>query len=111
MKPKYGNKKTEASGIMFDSKAEANRWSELNLLVKAGKISLLDRQPVYVLAPSVKFEGSARAKPELRYRADFSYVENGVQVVEDVKGVETEAFRIKRHLMKWLYRIDLRVIK
>ena len=111
MKPKYGNKKTEANGITFDSKAEANRWAYLSMLVKAGEISGLELQPVYVLAPSVKFEYATRAKPELRYRADFAYVENGAKVVEDVKGVETEAFRIKRHLMKSVHGIDVRVIK
>jgi hypothetical protein len=108
---KYGNKKTIVDGIKFDSKAEARRWGELALLVKAGAISRVELQPVYVLAPGVKFDGDARAKPELRYRADFAYVEFGLRVVEDVKGVETEAFRIKRHLMKWLHGIDVRVVK
>ena len=111
MKPKYGNRKTEVAGIMFDSKAEANRWCDLMLLVKAGQISCLELQPVYVLAPSVKFTFASRSKPELRYRADFTYLRNGVQIVEDVKGVETEVFKIKRHLMKSVHGIDVRVIK
>ena len=111
MKTKYGNKKIVLKGITFDSMAEANRWIDLNWMFHAGAISKLELQPVYVLAPGVKFDGEARAKPELRYRADFTYIENGVKVVEDVKGVETEAFRIKRHLMKWLHGIDVRVIK
>ena len=111
MKPKYGNKKTVIDGITFDSKAEANRYTELKWMFHAGAISKLELQPVYVLAPGVKFDGEARAKPEMRYRADFTYIENGVKVVEDVKGVETEAFRIKRHLMKWLHGIDVKVVK
>ena len=111
MKSKYGNKKTEAGGFMFDSKAEAKRWAELSLMMKAGAISYLMLQPVYKLVSSVKFEGDKRAKPALRYQADFAYVENGEPVIEDVKGVETDVFRIKRHLMKWRYGIDVRIIK
>ena len=111
MKLKYGNKKTEFGGLMFDSKAEVRRWVELSLLVRAGKIGRVELHPVYVLAPSVKFIGAARAKPELRYSADFAYTENGKMIVEDVKGVETDVFRIKRHLMKWLHGIDVRIIK
>ena len=111
MKPKYGNKKTMVDRIMFASGAEASRWAELKLMLKARLITELESQPVYVLAPGVKFAGASRAKPELRYQADFAYVENGVKVVEDVKGVETQVFRIKRHLMKSVHGIDVRVIK
>jgi len=42
--------------------------------------------------------------------ADFRYVdENGKTVVEDAKGRQTDAFRIKRHLMKSVHNIDVRL--
>lgn len=109
---KYGNKKTKIGEITFDSKREAERWSHLRLLERAGHISGLRRQVSFELAPPVKFEGAARAKPALRYFADFEYVENGARVVEDVKSpatVKKEAFVMKRHLMKSVHGIDVRI--
>ena len=109
---KYGNKKTKIGEITFDSKREAERWGHLCLLQRAGRISGLRRQVSFELAPSVKFDGSVRAKPALRYVADFEYVEAGARVVEDVKSPATakkEAFVIKRHLMKTVHGIDVRI--
>ena len=108
---KYGAKKTELDGMTFDSKAEARRYTDLILLEKAGQISGLTCQVPFELAPSVKYQGDKRAKPPLRYVADFVYCENGVIVVEDCKGVLTDGFRIKRHLMKWVKGIDVRLSK
>jgi hypothetical protein len=108
---KYGAKKTSVNGILFDSKAESSRYSDLALLEKAGHISGLTCQVPFELAPSVKYLGDKRAKPPLRYVADFVYCENGVIVVEDCKGVITDGFRIKRHLMKWVKGIDVRISK
>jgi hypothetical protein len=110
---KYGNKKTKFDGVTFDSRREAARWSHLLLLQRAGRISELRRQVSYELAPSVKFEGAARAKPALRFIADFEYVEAGARIVEDVKSEPTakkEAFVIKRHLMKSVHGIDVRIV-
>ena len=44
---KYKNKKTVYDGITFDSKKEAQRYSELKLLEKVGKIKNLKRQESY----------------------------------------------------------------
>lgn len=97
---KYKNIKCEIDGIKFDSKKEAARYCELKLLQKAGKISGLELQKVFVLAPSVVING--RKKPALKYICDFFYA-NHLRgfVVEDVKGgILTPAYIIKRHLMK-----------
>lgn len=109
---KYGNTKTKIGDITFDSKREAARWSHLRALERAGHISGLRRQVAYVLAPSVKFEGAARAKPAIRFIADFEYIEAGARIVEDVKSKPTAklpAFQLKRHLMKHLHGIDVRI--
>lgn len=108
---KYGAKKTEVDGIVFDSKVESRRYLDLVLLEKTGQITGLTCQVPFELAPSVKYQGDKRAKPPLRYVADFVYYENGVIVVEDCKGVLTSAFKIKRHLMKWAKGIDVRLSK
>ena len=44
-------------------------------------------------------------------RVDFSYLEDGVRVFEEVKGFETEGWRIKRALWKVYGPGELRVMK
>lgn len=90
---------------------ELHPWSHLQMLLRSGHISDLRRQVVFEMVPSVKFAGAARARPAIRYIADFVYQEQGVEVIEDVKGVETPEFKIKRHLMKALLGLEVRVVK
>lgn len=110
---KYRAIKTTVDGMTFDSKKEAARYMDLRLLEKAGLIESLERQPVFVLAPSVKYEGAKRATPALRYSADFTYFEwvggKKLRVVDDCKGALTTAFKIKRHLMKAQFGIEVRL--
>lgn len=108
---KYRNKPVVVDGERFDSMHEAKRWQELKLLERAGKISLLERQVPYELAPSVKLAGEARARPAIRLVIDFRYfsAEEARIVIEDAKGYETDVSRIKRHLMKSVHGIDVRL--
>ena len=50
---KYGAKKTEIDGIVFDSKHEAHRWVELKYMERAGLIKELKRQVRYCLIPTI----------------------------------------------------------
>ena len=108
---KYNNKKTQMHGLMFDSKAEAARYAQLIILERMGQIRGLERQVAYELAPAVKFEGASRKTPALRYVADFGYWEGDKRVIEDVKGIQTPAFKIKRHLMKTVLGLEVRLTK
>lgn len=101
---KYHAKKTTVNGIVFDSKKEALRYAELLMLESAGAIQNLRRQVPYELIPKQKGERACH------YVADFIYDENGGTVVEDVKGVRTDAYKIKRKLMLWRYGIRIREI-
>lgn len=106
---KYHNKATKTfDGNVHDSRKEANRWSQLILLEKAGVISDLKRQVKYELIP--KQEGE-RA---VYYVADFEYIENGQKVVEDVKGYKEglayRVFVIKRKLMLYVHGIKVKEI-
>lgn len=92
---KYGAKPVVVDGVRFASKAEAKRDAELILLEKAGKISFLHRQR--------KFDIVINGKKICRYVADWAYVENHKAVVEDKKGVQTPAFKIKWKLCQALY--------
>ena len=98
---KYRAKKTNG----YASKKEADRAFFLRILVADGCIADLREQVVYELAPGVVIQG--RKRPPLRYIADFVYQAHGKQVVEDVKGMITPVYRIKRHLMKAIHGIDI----
>lgn len=108
---KYKSVRTTVNGITFDSKSEARRYEVLRLLERDGRISELQLQPSFVLAPAVRFSDVKRQKPALKYVADFEYIENGVTVIEDVKGMQTPVFKIKRHLLKTVHGIDVRITK
>lgn len=107
---KYGARKVVVDGESFDSQREAKRWCDLLALEGDGWISQLERQVTYVLAPPVTLHGETRKKTALRYVADFRYRDRqGAIVVEDAKGFESPVSRIKRHLMKSVHNIDVRL--
>jgi hypothetical protein len=98
---KYRNVKTVVDGITFDSKKEAKRYGELKLMQAAGLISCLELQVSYRLF----------IKGELicTYRADFRYKDkDGNVIVEDVKGVRTRDYIIKRKLMRAINGIAIK---
>lgn len=107
---KYNNKKTIVDNIKFDSKAEANRYIVLKMLEKARKISDLELQPKFILQEQYINNKGEKIRA-ITYKADFCYLEGNKIVVEDVKGVETKEFKIKRKLFENKYRdIDFRII-
>lgn len=108
---KYHNRKTVVNGHTFDSKKEANRYSELLLLERAGAIHDLRTQVKYVLIPSQRSKETGKViERECSYKADFVYTEGGETVVEDVKGYRTKEYIIKRKLMLHVYGIRIREI-
>lgn len=103
---KYGNRKTEVDGIVFDSTREARRYRSLKLMETRKEISGLRLQVVYELVPGAILGG--RKRPPVRYVADFVYrTPDGVVHVEDAKGCLTSVYKLKRHLMKAVHGIDI----
>jgi hypothetical protein len=93
---KYRAKRTEVEGIMFDSKAEAKRWETLRTMWLCGEIRCVVRQPEFLLPGKV------------RYRADFLvWWKHGRVSIEDVKGMRTPAYIMKRKQMKAVWGIDI----
>jgi hypothetical protein len=120
---KYGAKKITdpITGFVFDSKKEYHRWCELRLLERAGRISDLQRQVKYELIPKQDGERACT------YLADFVYkvpvhkqytndeghlvfADGWETVVEDAKGVRTDAYKIKKKLMLWVHGIKIQEV-
>lgn len=96
---KYGAKATTVDGHRFASQAEARRYGELKLLEKAGEITNLELQPKYPLLVN----GVVIA----HYVGDFRYHVKGLPVVEDVKGVKTPLYRLKKKMLRAQYGIEI----
>lgn len=120
---KYHAEKITVNGITFDSKKEARRFLELTALEQAGKIHGLRRQVKYLLIPEQRercaeiyksgpkkgqFKPGRVLERECAYYADFDYYEeDGTHVVEDVKGMRTKEYRLKRKMLLYKYQIRI----
>ena len=104
---KYHSEKTFVDGIRFDSKKEARRYIVLKMMEDMGEITGLRRQVKFTLINGKRWSDGHKHRDTV-YIADFVYTENGVIVVEDVKGFRTDAYRIKRELMKEKYNIEVK---
>lgn len=126
-KSKYHNQKTVVNGITFDSLKEANRYRQLLVYERTGIIRELRLQQEFTLKEAFVTAEGERVKA-IRYRADFTYrvsmglykadwdqyfacedllfytellrkSGDGVQVIEDVKGVRTDVYKMKYKMM------------
>lgn len=102
---KYHNVKTERDGYKFDSRAEARRYGELELLQRAGKIHNLVVHRRFALTVNGFNVGV--------YIADFDYYDNltPALIVEDVKGVRTAVYKLKKKLMFAIHAIHITEIE
>ena len=113
---KYNAVRTWEQGHWFASKREAARYQELLLLEKAGEITDIELQPRFplcTLAPgngrqSDVFNGPSEVQVAV-YVADFRYVDRQARdiVVEDVKGVRTAVYRLKKRFVEAQYGITI----
>lgn len=108
---KYGSKKTELDGIVFDSKREASRYAELKLMEMAKLISDLELQVPFELIPAQRINNKV-VERACTYVADFVYYDKamGETVVEDAKGMRTDVYKIKRKLMLQKYNIKIKEV-
>jgi Protein of unknown function (DUF1064) len=99
------------TGHTHDSKREAMRCNELHILQSAGEITDLMIHPQYWFV----INGRQLKHPNGRrvgYKSDFEYVENGMLVTEDVKGVVVRDWPLRRAVFKALFpNHDLRETK
>ena len=105
---KYHNKKVIYDGIKFDSQKEKNRYIGLKQMEKLGIIQNLQRQVKYELQPSFKLNG--KTIRTITYIADFVYIQDGVEVIEDVKGMRTKEYLLKKKMFEYKYQKEIKEI-
>jgi hypothetical protein len=104
-KNKYNAIKIEVDGIKFDSRAEARRYRDLTILQGAGKISDLETHKKFDLIGHVFNRDANKMEKGVSYICDFFYYDKEVEayVIEDVKGVKTAAYKIKKKLFLLIF--------
>ena len=114
---KYKNIPAERSGaenkIKFPSQAEARRYDELMLMLKAGTITDLRLQREFTLIEAYTTPDGKHVRAE-RYKADFTYWRGNEFIVEDVKGgtaTKTKTYEIKKKQMLDKYGIEVKEIE
>lgn len=103
---KYHARKTTVDGITFDSRKEADRYLTLKGMEEDGAIENLRRQVRYELVPAFDVDG--RHYRPVYYVADFVYAEDGKEVVEDVKGMITDVYKLKSKLFARRYGMSIK---
>lgn len=98
-KSKYGAKKTSVDGHTFDSQKEAEFYSELKLRLKIGEIAGFCLQPIFILAPNLK------------YKADFIVFNNDLSTeIIDVKGFKTKEYITKKKVFEDKYNLKIKEV-
>lgn len=97
-KSKYNSRKVRVDGIAFDSQKEADYYCDLKLLLKSGVIDGFCRQARFVVTV-----GNDKTKAA-EYVTDFViFFPDKTYKIVDVKGMETEVFKLKMKSLKEKY--------
>lgn len=99
---KFRAVKTTVDGITFDSKKEAARYQVLKNAERDGMITGLSLQVPFPLIEKSEYGR------EIRYVADFCYTYKGKYIVEDVKGIKTPVYRLKKRMMAEYYGVVIK---
>lgn len=101
---KYGSKKTDYNGVIYDSKREANFAAHLDYL----KHTIDPREKVVDVKRQVPFPVQINNQHICKYLADFvvTYSDGRTEVI-DVKGFKTEVYRLKKKMVEAQYKISI----
>lgn len=96
---KYNAVPVQSEHGYFHSTSEYKRFLDLKMLERANAITNLRRQVKYPLVlDGVQIQ---------TYIADFVYIENGREIVEDFKGFRTSEYLKAKRLMKEILGIEI----
>lgn len=99
MRPnKYNARKTPYRGVTYDSAREAKYAFELDMRKRAGQIDGWERQ--------VPIKLHAHGKPICTYKIDFVVYRNGITEYVEVKGYETDVWKLKWKLFAALMAVE-----
>lgn len=99
VKHKFSAQRTTVDDINFDSKIESRYYQNLKMLQRSGELLFFLRQVPIHLPGKTKLV------------IDFvEFWKDGNVVFTDVKGVETETFKLKRRQVEELYPIEINVV-
>ena len=101
-KRKFGNKIVETEDGKFNSKIEHRRWLVLKKAQADGLIYGLERE--------VEFSMDIGTDTICKYYADTTYMKDGEFIVEDVKGVRTAVFNLKRKMLRIFYGLEIKIV-
>ena len=109
---KYNAKKVEIDGIVFDSRAEGRFYEHLLDLMHDGIVESFEMQKAYTLLDKFAHPKTGKTIRAIKYVPDFEviYTDGRVEVV-DVKGMQTDVFRMKCKLFMFRYQIPLVLVK
>ncbi len=95
-KSKYRANKVSIDGHTFDSQKEADFYCELKLRLKSEEINGFCLQPIFILAPGLK------------YKADFIIFnkDNSTEVI-DVKGFKTKEYIAKKKVFEDKFNLKI----
>ena len=105
---KYGNVPLRCHKDLFHhSKVEAKRCNDLHMLQKGRLIRDLEAHP------QPRFDLVVNDVKVCSYLADFRYfdIQRDCEVVEDVKGVATEVYKLKKKLMLACLGIEVEEVR
>ena len=118
-KNKYHAKKVTILGIDFDSKKEGMRYLLLKDMERSGEITNLQLQVPFELLPAIYQDEVVHLKTKTKvekrlvqravhYVADFVYTDKqGIQHVEDTKGLRLPDYILKKKMMRALLGITV----
>ena len=109
---KYNAKKVTIDGITFDSKSEGRYYQHLLGLMESGVVESFEMQKPYTLLDKFPHPKTGKTIRAIKYVPDFEviYTDGRVEVV-DVKGMQTDVFRMKCKLFMFRYQIPLVLVK
>ena len=99
-KSKYRATKVSVDGHTFDSQKEADYYCELKLRLQAQEINGFCLQPIFILAPGLKYKADF-----IVFNKDFS-----TEVI-DVKGFKTKEYIAKKKVFEDKYNLKIKEIE
>ena len=110
---KYGAKKVEIDGHVFDSRLEGRYYEHLLELMHDGIVESFEMQKPYTLLDKFPHPKTGKTIRAIKYVPDFEviYTDGRVEVV-DIKGfMKNPVFLLKAKLFMFRYQVPLLVVK